>query len=213
MKATFFNLDPVKRGRFLDACSEEFAQHGFESASTNRIVERLGIAKGSFFKYTESKEDVYLYLVETTLEELGRIQASPATFSSPDLLVRAEELLRGHADYARREPARYRLVLRAYLATHSPVYPRLVEVRVRVSSRSVNSIYEGVDWSLYRLEREEVIALLELLDLGVRQGALEALDEKADAANLLSYIARAFDLARRALRGGIYSRDVGRDRG
>ncbi len=60
---------------------------------------------------------------------------------------------------------------------------------------------------------EEVIALLGLLDLGVRQGALEALDEKADAANLLSYVARAFDLARRALRGGIYSGDVGRDRG
>jgi AcrR family transcriptional regulator len=212
MKSTFFNLDPEKRERFLAACAEEFAEHGYELASTNRIVEGLGIAKGSFFKYAESKEDVFLYLVQLTLEELGRIQASPSTYSSPDILVRAKELFGRHLDYAGREPARYRLVLRAYLETRSPVYPRLAELRARIGASSGTAIYDGVDWDIYRFPREEIVEVLGLLDLGLRQSALASLRATADVAGLERYTVRILELAHRMLREGIYREDSGRDK-
>ena len=204
MKKTFFNLDQAKNERFLSACAAEFADHGYELASTNRIVERLAIAKGLFFKYTQSKEDVFLYLIRDTLEELARIQASPATYSSPDILVRAEQLFRSHLDYARREPVRYRLVLRAYLDTRSTLYPKLVELRAAIAASSGNALYDGVDWSLYRFPREEIVEILHMLDVGLRQSVLEALGGQADAAALEAFVARAFGLARRMFRNGIY---------
>ncbi len=210
MKKTFFNLDRSKQDRFLSACAEEFASAGFELASTNRIVGRLGIAKGSFFKYAASKEDVYLHLVRSTLEDLARLQADPATFSSPDLLVRVRELLRGHMAYAAEDPVRYRLVLRAFLDTRSPLYPRLAELRAGIAADSGNSIYEGVDWNIYRFPRDEVQAMCELLDLGLRQGALQTLQDQADVAALETYITRALDLAERVLRRGIYREQAGR---
>jgi len=211
MKRTFYNLKQAKRDRFLAACAAEFAEYGYELASTNRIVEALGIAKGSFFKYVESKEEVFLHLIGQTLEQLGRIQASPDTYRSPDLLVRAEELFRRHLEYAATHPDRYRMVLRAYLDTRSPVYPGLVRLRAQVSAASGNALYDGVDWSIYRFPREEVIELLELFDRGLRQGVLESLGDRADVAGLESYTMRTFDLLRRMLGCGIYHAETGRE--
>ena len=211
MRSTFFNLPEPKRQRFLAACAEEFAAYGYELASTNRIVAKLDIAKGTFFKYAASKEDVFLYLVEDTLAQLGRLQATPDTFSSADILVRAQELFERQMQYALREPDRYRLVLRAYLETGSAIYPRLAELRDRIAAGSGNAIYAGVDWSMYRFPQGEVRELLGLLDLGIRQGAREALAESADVSRLRAYAMGAFELARRVLRSGIYSGSTGRD--
>jgi|GEM_PF-1709173 len=204
VKKTFFNLEAAKQDRFLAVCAEEFAQSGFEAASTNRIVERLGIAKGSFFKYAESKEDVYLYLVRLTLEDLGRIQAARETYHSPDLLRRVQELLRAHMAYAASEPVRYCLVLRAFLDTRSPLCPRLLELRDSVSAASGSGIYDGVDWGMYGFQRDEVLELLGLLDLGLRHSALQALSADADPASLEAYINHVLDLAIRVLSSGIY---------
>ena len=46
---TFNKLDESKKNRILDAAVDEFSQHGFRQASVNRMVERIGIAKGSHF--------------------------------------------------------------------------------------------------------------------------------------------------------------------
>ncbi len=204
MKKTFFSIDPAKRERFLAVCTDEFAEFGYEAASTNRIVGKLGIAKGSFFKYAESKEDVYLYLAELVLQDLARLQASPETYRSPDLLARTQELLSSHMVYARRQPARYRLILRALLDVRSTVYPRVLELRACVSAAAGNRIYDGVDWSLYRFPENEIRAFLELLDLGLRQSAMHALSMSGDATALETHVTHALDLAARMLRSGIY---------
>ena len=47
-KDTFFNLSEEKSTLIEDAALNEFAEHGFDNASINRIVEKADIAKGSF---------------------------------------------------------------------------------------------------------------------------------------------------------------------
>ncbi len=67
-KATFFNLPAEKRASILQVAVDEFAAYPYAQASVNRIVESVGIAKGSFYQYFENKKDLYLYL----LEEIGK---------------------------------------------------------------------------------------------------------------------------------------------
>lgn len=69
-RATFDNLDPQKQGRVLEESLHEFAQHGYHQASVNRIVGRLGIAKGSLFQYFGSKEGLFRHLFARALEEI-----------------------------------------------------------------------------------------------------------------------------------------------
>ncbi len=62
-KQTFFNLPDKKRQTIINAAVEEFSAHGLENASTNRIVAKSGISKGSFYQYFEDKHDLFMHLV------------------------------------------------------------------------------------------------------------------------------------------------------
>jgi AcrR family transcriptional regulator len=66
-KAAFQRLDEKKQEKILQACLDEFAEEGFETASTNRIAEKAGIAKGSIFKYFGTKEKMFFAVVNYML--------------------------------------------------------------------------------------------------------------------------------------------------
>ncbi len=63
MEVTFLNISQEKQNRIRTVAMEEFATHGYEQASTNRIVKTLGVSKGSLFKYFRTKGVLYTYLV------------------------------------------------------------------------------------------------------------------------------------------------------
>lgn len=71
-KQTFFNLPEDKRQAILDLAIGEFAEHDYKNASITRIVNRAGIAKGSFYQYFADKKELYLYLIELVAQEKTR---------------------------------------------------------------------------------------------------------------------------------------------
>jgi len=62
-KQTFFNLPEEKRERIMNEAVMEFKNYNFDMASINRIVEKSGISKGSFYQYFKDKEDLYIYIM------------------------------------------------------------------------------------------------------------------------------------------------------
>ncbi len=60
----FNKLENNKQTRILDTAIDEFADHGFQEASVNRIVQRLGIAKGSIFQYFGNKQGLFQYVFD-----------------------------------------------------------------------------------------------------------------------------------------------------
>jgi AcrR family transcriptional regulator len=66
---TFFNLPQEKRQKLIDVLLDEFAENDYKAVSVSRIVERAGIAKGSFYQYFADKKDCYLYLVQLGVDE------------------------------------------------------------------------------------------------------------------------------------------------
>lgn len=68
-KSTFFNLPDEKREKIIAESIVEFRDNNFDAASINRIVERSGISKGSFYQYFEDKEDLYLYIISLIAEK------------------------------------------------------------------------------------------------------------------------------------------------
>ncbi|KNY27519.1 TetR/AcrR family transcriptional regulator [Pseudobacteroides cellulosolvens] len=68
MNSTFEGLPEDKRKLIIDACMEEFAQNGYEKASTNTIVKNAGISKGILFHYFGNKKNLYLYILDYAVE-------------------------------------------------------------------------------------------------------------------------------------------------
>jgi TetR/AcrR family transcriptional regulator len=63
-KQTFFNLPPEKREAITQIAIDEFAECEYNDVSISRLVERAGIAKGSFYQYFEDKKDLFFYLLD-----------------------------------------------------------------------------------------------------------------------------------------------------
>lgn len=61
---TFYNLDETRKNEILKISYEEFAFTGYHSASLSNIVKKLGVAKGSFYRYFENKFDLYAFLLQ-----------------------------------------------------------------------------------------------------------------------------------------------------
>lgn len=66
----FRRLAPERQQAILDVAAAEFAEHGFDAASYNRIIERAGISKGTAYYYFEGKDDLYATVLETSLAGL-----------------------------------------------------------------------------------------------------------------------------------------------
>ncbi len=89
----FFRLSPEKRQAIIDAAIEEFGEKGYNNASTNRIVTKVGIAKGSLFQYFKTKDDLYFYLMDTAVRNIYAQMEQRMTPLPEDLLDRIEYFL------------------------------------------------------------------------------------------------------------------------
>lgn len=65
---TFLNLSKERRQKILDAAYEEFALNSYSTASLSKIISKLGLAKGSFYRYFSSKKELYLFLLKNATE-------------------------------------------------------------------------------------------------------------------------------------------------
>lgn len=66
---TFYNLPIERQEEITNICLTEFAINDYESTSLSDIIRKLGVAKGSFYRYFESKQDLYTYLFKFAKEK------------------------------------------------------------------------------------------------------------------------------------------------
>lgn len=65
--------DPVERKReIMNKASELFLNNGYDRTSVNTIVEELQIAKGTFYYYFKSKEEILCAILEESLEQYSQ---------------------------------------------------------------------------------------------------------------------------------------------
>jgi len=82
----FQKLDPDKQQAILQAALSEFAEKGYEQASTNRIVKQAGIGKGMLFYYFNSKRELYHYLVRYCLDLIEKEYLGQLDLTMDDML-------------------------------------------------------------------------------------------------------------------------------
>lgn len=72
-KQTFQNLPEDKKKKILEAAKNEFSRVSVTEASINNIVTNAGIARGSFYQYFESKEDLLLFMVSEASQKVKQL--------------------------------------------------------------------------------------------------------------------------------------------
>ena len=66
----FEKLEPEVRATILARAAEEFAEHGYEGASYNRIIDRSGLSKGAMYYYFDDKHDLFVTTLQDAVKRL-----------------------------------------------------------------------------------------------------------------------------------------------
>jgi AcrR family transcriptional regulator len=143
-RETFNNLDDAKKGKVLDAAVEEFSLHGFRQASVNRMVERIGIAKGSLFQYFGSKEGlfqvIFSYAVDLVRQSLRQVKRETA---GADFFVRIKESTLAGIGFIQRHPRVYRIYLKMIFQEDFPLRAEFLQQVHLFSSDYLRPIVEA----------------------------------------------------------------------
>jgi AcrR family transcriptional regulator len=168
----FHHLDAAKRDAIIHAAALEFATHGFDGASYNRIIEQAGFSKGAMYYYFDDKEDLYLTVVKHLLEEFSSVFGElPAVDSSEQFWAVVEERLLRMTQYAVERPVVMgvmRMVLK-HKFEHSQSAP----------AQALYDYADRVRAGLFQLGRQ-VGAVRDDLPMELLLGFVSAVDEAFD---------------------------------
>lgn len=112
--STFFNLKDEKRGKIIEVVKKEFERVPLSKLSVKRIVEGSYIARGSFYQYFLSKEDVIEYVLRQDLENAKNTIITLLKQNSGNVFNMAYEYL-DHAVEEERSKTNYYLHVSEFL--------------------------------------------------------------------------------------------------
>ena len=69
-KQTFYNLSEDKRKLIDEVLKDEFSTKPYKDCNVKNIVERLSIARGSFYQYFDDLMDSYFYILDKETKDV-----------------------------------------------------------------------------------------------------------------------------------------------
>ncbi|SPF40934.1 Transcriptional regulator, TetR family [Syntrophobacter sp. SbD1] len=161
---TFNKLDESKKSKILDAAVDEFSRHGFRQASVNRMVERIGIAKGSLFQYFGTKEGlfrvIFNYAVELVRQSLRQVKKETA---GADFFERIKESLLAGTRFIQRHPRVYRIYLKMIFQEDFPLRTEFLQQVHLFSAEYLRPVVEaGIERGELRADTDVEMAVFVL---------------------------------------------------
>ncbi|MBC1584992.1 TetR/AcrR family transcriptional regulator [Listeria seeligeri] len=102
-----------KRKKILEAAMEEFAEKGYQTASTNQICAKAGVSKGLIFHYFGSKEKLYIAAVSYAIDFVtNKVNVEKETWK--DFVEMAIWSTKQKLEFNRNYPAVFGLIMQAY---------------------------------------------------------------------------------------------------
>lgn len=122
-KETFDRIPQEKRDHIFTIAVSEFAASGYAAASINQIARKAGISIGSMYSYFDSKEDLFLAVVDKGYELLVRALAGLSGEGS--FQEQLLDILHTAVRYAREHPDMNNLYLSLMTEELAPLAKRL----------------------------------------------------------------------------------------
>ena len=172
MYQNFENLIEDKKQRILEACILEFADKGYEKASTNAIIKEAEISKGILFHYFGNKKSLFLYVVEYCIQLLVADYRKYPLQKSGDIFERILELGMIKLKITHSNPNISKLIVHAFMNTPEGIRSEIQDRYKQLSNEFMPTIFKDIDSSKFRngVNPKKALEIIMLF--------LEALQEK-----------------------------------
>ncbi len=192
-KEYFFNLKPKKVQNVFDGAIEEFSEYSLKSASINRIIERIGISRGSFYNYFEDLEDLYGYIVAQTYKSFfeSLITKVHESYGNVGLAFKKHmEDIKNIYNIGEKS-----LVKNLFLNVEmSTLLSKDHSIAATVGEEEMERFYRSIDRSRYNLTDQEFVDYTDMLFMLLSNFVFEFVRDSRDFDSLYNDFARKVDL-------------------
>jgi AcrR family transcriptional regulator len=118
-------LEARRRTQILDTAAKVFAGFGFAATDVQVIADRLGVGKGTVYRYFPTKEQLFLAAVERGLQELTTEMDPIVDDPAEDPVEQTRRAVRAYLEFFRRRPEMAELFIQeraAFPHHHRPLY-------------------------------------------------------------------------------------------
>ncbi|MGI8661623.1 MAG: TetR/AcrR family transcriptional regulator [Acidimicrobiales bacterium] len=144
-----------RRRQLMDFAARRFAENGFHPTSVAEIVSGLGVGKGVFYWYFESKDDLLLAILRDAQQDLRRAQQS-AIGDEPDPVTRIEAGISASMRWFAQH--RHLVNLTQFAATEERFAPALRRGQEVALGDAVKHIKDGIVAGVVRDIDPEILA-------------------------------------------------------
>lgn len=173
----FINLKSDKQKEIINAAIKEFVQSGFEKASTNEIVKRANISKGSLFNYFNSKKDLYVYLIEYSVQIIEGI-VEEIDLNETDLFKRIENIGLKKLHIQQKSPQVFDFLVSTKQEELAEIKEIIEEKVEPIYEKSRKKMYEQIDYAKFRegIDIEKAIEILNWTMFGFGEKGLKQIN-------------------------------------
>jgi AcrR family transcriptional regulator len=101
------------RSRILQAALDEFSDKGYHASTIDSIAERAGIAKGTVYRYFNTKEDLFNALKEDTITEFVDLARQDLS-REVDVVKIIESIVKMYLSFFERNSAFFKVITQEY---------------------------------------------------------------------------------------------------
>ncbi len=204
MKRTFNHLSDDKKEQIITACIIEFGRSGYEKATTDAIIKRIGISKGGLYEYISSKRELFLYIVEYTyirLYDYLRERIKKSSGSLPADILDRVRVVSGYAiDFYIDHPEFISFIVRTYHVADDDLSSQVENI----FTRQYLDLFGDIASESLRFQKERIIEVLMWLLLKTRYYFLVELKSGKDVDTIRKDYMNNWEFYISIMKEGIY---------
>lgn len=203
-KELFYELDIDKRNRIINAGLSEFARYSYNEASTNSIVKKASIGKGSLFKYFINKEDLYFYILDYVIDDFIKDLKDELSKLKGELFQFILKYAEIEFNWYIKNIDKYNLINRAFNDDNSSIYKKTVE-RYKLTGLSFyNNIIESAEIQELRWDRERILNIIRWVLEGLNGKFIKEADGYSNINDIKDRYMRELEKYIEILKKGMY---------
>lgn len=206
-KQLFYQLDIDKRNQITNAALNEFALYNYNEASTNRIVKKACISKGSLFKYFINKEDLYFYILDYAIDDLGKILKNEFFKLEGDIFKIILRYAEAEFDWHIENVDKYRLLKRAFSYDDSNIYKKTIERYELIGDSIYYKILENAEMQGLNWENEKVLNVLKWVLEGFNEKFIKKADQYSNIKDIKDCYLKELRNYMEIMKKGIYYKE------
>ncbi len=192
----------VRKQEFLDAARELFYANGYEETSVSTIIDKVGVSKGTFYHYFNSKDELLDDLVAHLTKDITAVLSEVVDDPNIDALTKMNKTFEASGDY---KVANKDLIMTLIRTLYNDKNLRL---RLKMNARSMELmkplmlkiIHQGLEEAVFDTAfPEEVSELIFSIAIGMGEKTSRLILEIDDHPESADILFRIFDMYQNAI--------------